>query len=238
MLPAHSDLHDLAAPYALGALDAKDRERYERHLAGCQGCRVELQALQEAASALAYGAEGRVPGPHVRARLLAQARKERPAGVVPIKRRRFPVPVAAALAAAAATVAAAVGVWGLGLSGSLERERAANGDAARALAIVAHPRSIRYPLFGARGAVVVAPGGEAALVVRRLAEAPRGKTYELWVVRGDDPLPAGLFRGGGGSTVVPLTRRVPQGAQVAVSLEPAGGVERLSGTLLFGAQTA
>ena len=85
---------------------------------------------------------------------------------------------------------------------------------------------------------MVAPGSEAALVVARLAEAPRGQTYELWVVQGDRPRPAGLFRGGGDRTVVALTRRVPRGAQVAVSLEPAGGVDEFSGTLLFGAQTA
>ena len=43
------------------------------------------------------------------------------------------------------------------------------------------------------------------------------------MIRGSKPSPAGLFRGGG-STVVPLSRRVPPGSVVAVTVEPKGGM--------------
>jgi anti-sigma-K factor RskA len=55
--------------------------------------------------------------------------------------------------------------------------------------------------------------------------APAGKTYEAWVIQGDRPVPAGTFAGGG-QVAFPLTRKVPDGAIVAVTLERAGGVEQ------------
>jgi anti-sigma-K factor RskA len=59
-----------------------------------------------------------------------------------------------------------------------------------------------------------------------LERAPSDMTYEAWVIEGGQPMPAGLFSGGGDQTVVPLTARVPGGAVVAVTIERAGGVDR------------
>lgn len=233
-----SDLHDLVAAHALDALELRERELFERHLVTCDRCRGELETLQEAASALAFDVEGPTPPPELRARLLARVREQQPASVVPLARRRWAVPAAAALAAAAAAGAVGLGIWGLSLSRSLESEQSARRAEARALEIVSDPAATRYPLRGADGAIVVTPARAAALVVSRLAAAPSGKTYELWVDRGDAPRPAGLFRGGGDRTIVALERPVPAGALVSVSLERAGGVDRLTGPLLFGARAA
>ena len=53
--------------------------------------------------------------------------------------------------------------------------------------------------------------------------APRGKTYEAWIIPpGKAARPAGLFAGGGRS-VVHLRGPVPAGAVVAVTVERAGG---------------
>ena len=43
----NQDLHDLAAPYALDALDDDDRRAFEAHLRECEQCRTELRAEQE-----------------------------------------------------------------------------------------------------------------------------------------------------------------------------------------------
>jgi len=85
------DLHDLTAGYALDALDAADRARYEEHLAACEPCREELEGFWEVSGALARAAGGPPPPASLRARILEQARDERP-NVVPF-RRRFAVPV-------------------------------------------------------------------------------------------------------------------------------------------------
>jgi anti-sigma-K factor RskA len=95
---------------------------------------------------------------------------------------------------------------------------------ARAISIMAQPGATRIPVKGAeeRLLLVVGAEGDAVLIVSRLDRAPAGKTYEIWVISGKTPRPAGLFRGGQ-DTVVPLTRRVPKGATVALTLEKFGG---------------
>src|SRR5439155_23844870 len=179
--------------------------------------------------ALAYAADRPSPSPDLRRRLLERTRTE-PASVavVPL-RRRIAIPAAAAVAAAAAIV---LGVWASSLHDSLALERARRAAESRAVAVLSSPGARRYPLIGAQGTLAVTPAGEAALVVSSLRPAPGGKSYEAWVVAGGEPQPAGVFSGGGRTTLA-LTRRVPRGARVAVSLERAGGVPRLTGTLLF-----
>src|SRR5262249_10945618 len=44
---------ELAAPYALGALDSGERVDFERHLETCAECRAEVQAFREVAGRLA-----------------------------------------------------------------------------------------------------------------------------------------------------------------------------------------
>ena len=185
---------------------------------------------------LALDVEAADPDEELRGRILSAARAERePAGVVaPLRRRRWALPALATFATAAACAAIAFGVWAITLSNDLGRA----GPDRRALAILADPTARRFPLSGAEGAVVVTRTRDAALVVSQLGRAPGGKTYELWVVLGADPQPAGTFAGGGKQTLVALRRKVPPGAQVSVSLEPSPGSRTLTGTLLFGAQTA
>lgn len=231
-----TEQHDEVAAYALHALDEDEAGDFERHLERCAVCAAELTGLLDAAAALALDAEPAAPEPELRERILAIAAPAHQAKVVPL-RRRWALPAAGALAAAAAAVAIGIGLWAASLSGSLASERSAHRADARALAIVSHPAATRYPLTGARGAVVVTPARDAALVVLRLNRAPKDKTFELWVVEGGKPVPAGLFRGGGAQTIVALDRTVPRTAQVAVSLERAGGSATPT-TLLFGTQTA
>src|SRR5919109_2540569 len=107
---AQPDLHDLAAAYALNALDPEDRWTYERHLDGCDRCRTEVAGLRESAAELPFAAVGPEPRPELRERILRSAREERPGQVIPL-RRRWALPVTAAAAAAAACAAIGLGLW-------------------------------------------------------------------------------------------------------------------------------
>ncbi len=216
-------IHDLTAAYALDALDPHDQERYEAHLATCERCREELAELRDPVAMLAYGVESPAPPPELRDRILDAARAER-SNVVPI-RRRWPAALGAA-AAVAATVAIALGLWGSSVSDQLDRERAIS-------AILADPDAKSIPLQGANGRVVVTDTGEAALVVSGLATAPEGKTYELWVAEGDQMLPAGVFDARHERDVVRLTRPVPPGSGVAVTVEDAGGADAPTSDPIF-----
>ena len=86
----------------------------------------------------------------------------------------------------------------------------------------------------ARATLVVSSSREAVLVLRHLAPAPAGRAYEAWIVDHGRVAPAGLVRG----SVLPLTRRVPAGAAVLVSLEPAGGSSQPTGPVVLKAETA
>ncbi len=199
-------LHELTAAYALDALDPDERQAFEAHLAGCERCRDEVAELAAAAASLAYAAAPAAPPPLLRARILDAARAERP-NVVPL-RPRWANPVAAA-AVVAACAAIALGVWNVSLHQQLS---------------TAHTEAIRsVPVSGHSGSVIVSSGGSGAIVLSALPAAPAGKTYEAWVIRGEVAAPAGTFRGGAPTTYVKLSRRVPSGAKVAVTIEPAGG---------------
>jgi anti-sigma-K factor RskA len=219
------ELHELTAGYALDALDPSDRGRYEEHLATCEPCRAELQGFWQVTGALGRAAGGPMPPPALRERILEQARSER-ANVVPL-RPRLSLPMLSTVAAVAAVVAVGLGIWSLTLSRDLD-------DANRELVVLGDPNARVHASGGGEANLVVTPTGDAALVVRRLAPAPSGKDYEIWVLENGVPQRAGLFERPG---VAVLSRRVEAGQIVAVTLEPDGGLDAPSGSPLFTAST-
>jgi anti-sigma-K factor RskA len=193
-MTTNEDLHELVAAYALDALDEDDRSAYEAHLAACAQCRADLAELTGTVGALGLAADPANPSEELRGRILAAARDEGPSNVVSIRssRRRF---VVAGIAAAAAAAGLAIGLYAAFSGGSPNPSLALSAATAQGLT------------------QVTASGFDAA---------PAGKTYELWVIEGKTPRPAGFFTGGE-KQVVALTRPAPVGSTVAVTLERAGG---------------
>ena len=215
------DDHDLTAAYALDALDADERARFEAHLAACERCREELQRFWQVGASLARAAGGAPPPPQLRDRILTAARNESQ-NVVPLRPRRT-TRMLGAVAAVAAAVAVGLGVWGVSVSSDLS-------DAERTLAVLGDPDARTIPAADGRAALVVTPEGDAALVVRSLAPAPDGRDYEIWVLDDGAPQRAGLFERPG---VAMLTRPVHSGQTVAVTLEADGGVDAPTGEPIF-----
>ncbi len=213
------DLHELSALYALDVLDADERVRFEAHLAGCDRCSSELAGLRNAATALAF-VDGPPPPVELRSRILNAARAE-PSNVVDLASRRSRVASGAvALAVAASAAAVGIGIWAATLHHSLTQERSATS-------VLRDPRSRHIDLQGRPGELVVAPSGDAVLTVS-LPAPPKGRTYEAWVAT-PAVKSAGVFSGG----LVKLSRRVPHGALVMVTLERSGGVAAPSQQPLF-----
>ena len=230
-----AEIHALSAAYALDALDPAEREAFEQHLARCAECREAVAAFQDVAADLAHEVDAPPPPPALWARTLAVARREG-STVIPSRRRRGLGRVPAPAAAAAGVAALALSFWAADLSQQLDDERAALHLSEEAVAVLAEPDARRIPLDGAEGMLVVDDSGEGWLVLRGLESAPSAKTYEAWVVEDGEAVPAGLFGGGGVSTVVPLTVPVPEGAVVAVTLEDADGVEQPTQDPLFASE--
>ncbi len=114
------------------------------------------------------------------------------------------------MAAVASVAAIGLLAWNVVLHGRLDR---------------AHAQQTALALKGAAGSVLVGANGQGTLVVTGLHPAEPGKTYEAWVIRDGKATPAGLFRGGQ-TSVVHLTKRVPHGALIGITVEPAGGSQQ------------
>ena len=211
----HTEIHELSAAYALDALEPEQRAEFEEHLLRCAECRETVSLFQETAAALAFGVEAPAPPPALGRRIVEQARRERP-NVVPL-RPRWVFPATATVAAVAACAAIAFGVWTAILDNRLD----------------ARPEVVAPE--GTNGSLIVTPAGEGTLLVDDLAAAPPGKTYEAWVIQNGNALPAGTFSAGGRVAFV-LTRTVPDGAVVAVTVERAGGVQEPTTTPLFSSE--
>ena len=120
-------------------------------------------------------------------------------------RRPWVVRTTAAVAAVAACAAVALGVWATTLSHSLDSERSARAAEARAVQIVMDPARRRW-----RSAAATACSPSTRPAARSSSStgslpAPADKVYEAWVIPpGSKPIRAGIFKGGGSMTMVPL----------------------------------
>ena len=237
---------DSAASYALGTLDEAERTAFESHLAECPACRAEVQSYQEVVGQLGYHAPPKVAPPHLKARVLAEARQVRPIGAAKKAPTRASSPRLPWLAAAAMLLVAA----GISVFYNAERKgratavaeadsvraqlASANNQIARsdslialllapdvqttALAAQGRPPSARLYLNRQRGTIVLAAFD--------LQPARAGRTYQLWgIANGKAPVSLGTFNTeANGRGVVALTTQ--PGAQfnlTAITEEPAGG---------------
>jgi anti-sigma-K factor RskA len=150
------------------------------------------------------------------------------------RRRRFAV--ASALAAILfAFVAAGAASWQQWGDGSKNATPPSEATPASASKLVSQPGATRLPLVRSAGtlSVVIGRSDRAVLIGSNIAPAPTAKEYEVWVIRAGEPRRAGLFSGGAGKTTIELTRDLPPGATVAVTLEPRGGSNAPTTTPLF-----
>jgi hypothetical protein len=147
------------------------------------------------------------------------------------RRRRRSGVTLAILGALAGAGAIALGAWGIASSisnddsGPSATTPLALQNVQQVVSLYTKPASTMIPIQGSGRSIILVVGakGYGVLVLNGVQQPPGGKTYEAWViVPKAAPKPAGLFAGGSG--VVELTKRVPKGAIVAITVERAGGV--------------
>lgn len=242
-------LHGLAAPYAVDALDEDERAGFEAHLASCPLCRAEVAELQEAAVGLSEGWETAPPA-DLRARLLTQvaleprqtddtARPEPVSGsgqlhvVGGTRAGRGRGPRAASggratdgrrwLLAAAAALVVGTGTWAA-------VETVGGGDPATSV-VRADDAVERYAETPEGRIVVITSEQEDAAVLRipeGLGAPAEGSVYQAWFVGAD-----GSARSAGLLAEEVLTEGevllqgpVADAAAVGLTVEPAGGSEQ------------
>jgi anti-sigma-K factor RskA len=252
----HDTFEELAAVYAVGALDGDDLARFEAHLAeGCARCTATLRYSREALHRLALAGPPAVPPPEVKAGLMARiaAPRER------VRGRASWVPWAAATAAAAAITAMITGgvvasryearLGQMARETAAVRERLLRSEAALrdqvavyrgAVELLRDPATRVVDLRGAgpspeaSGRMVWHDKAGGHLFVANLPPAPAGKAYELWTLGGPAPQPAGTFQVDAAGRA--SHRVAPAGAppmKFAVTLEPEAGVPAPTGPIVL-----
>jgi anti-sigma-K factor RskA len=217
-------LDDLAG-YALGILDGEELRALEAHLETCASCRAEVRSFAETAWAIAE-TQGRDAPPRLRAAIIARAREggRQPRGLAAFWHELLrPVPLVVPVALAAVLVVALVGY------GSARR------DADRYAAVVAGavgakvvPLAATGASAGVRGSLVIPANGAAPYLILDLPAPASGMTWEAWVIRGGTAVRAGVTDARG-VTALTLTANVAGGDTIAVTQEPAGGLDAPTG---------
>jgi anti-sigma-K factor RskA len=226
---------DLAA-FALGALEPDEARAVRAHLNACEVCAAELSALEEAAFAIAATSERETPA-RLRRAIVERAHHDRRAtprgrwlwSLVDALRRPVPFAIPVALGV---LLAISVGAY-LGARNDSDRyARALSGIAGARVVALAPTGEVE----GVRGSLVIPADGAGPYLILDLPAPPSGKTWEAWILRGETPLAAGITNERGVTTLV-LTTRLVSGDGVAVTLEPAGGVDRVTGAPVLTGRT-
>ena len=217
------DLHQLIAPYALDALEADERSRFEAHLALCEQCRVELAGFMATAARLGE-AEATTPPVELRERLLTMAAstsQEHPV-VTALSQRSRVRRYAPRIALAAAVAAAVVGIGGF----VTERERADDLRAERSLVVAvmtAEDGTMTVDAANGGGSVrVIASKSHNAAVVlgESLPTLDDSKTYQVWHMEDGKPTSVGLLGHGPGML---YAKGANAADAYAITVEPKGG---------------
>lgn len=238
-----SDAHALSGAYAIDALDALERARFERHLVDCAVCQTEVDSLREAAGLLA-AITSTEPPPALRDRVLGDIKSVRPlpplsaqrdseapsavAGPSPwirqvgqLQRRWVPRLTAAAVLIAA--IGAGAAVWQPWSDDQTQQANQVTTTERVLQAPDATRRTQALPGGGSATLVHARSVGRAILIASNMPAAPDTKVYQLWL---RDPahgiLTAGLMPAKRDQTVI-LAGDARTAEWAGITIEPAGG---------------
>lgn len=225
------DIHTLAGPYALDAVDDLERAAFNRHLAECEACAVEVAELRVAAGRLA-DLTTEAPPARLKTAVLAEISR------TPQTHRKADEARAARrwrrwTAAAVAAGIIAVGVGAATFVVQEQRVHQAQQQSAAITAVLSAPDAVvrTTRLDGGTVTVVVSPSLDRGVAVASALPSPgAGRAYQFWVTKNDQATSAGVLPTGSGDGVTTFAW-VPGARAMALSNEPAGGSRTPSGTV-------
>jgi anti-sigma-K factor RskA len=241
------DAHTLAGAYAMDAISAPDRARFERHLAGCEECTEEITSLREATARLGTAAAATPPaGLKDRVMAATAITRQQP----PVAAQAPPPPAARAgreglgswlrslawpgrmvLAAGAAVAVVVLGAAVvLGVSNGNMRQQLdlaqSSGQQITAVLTARDAHMMTGPVTGGGTATVVMSRSLDSLVFTAggLPALPASRGYELWLVGPTGDRPVGMLSmGSHGMTGPVVAFGLRRGDHLALTDEPAGG---------------
>lgn len=216
------DLHDLCAPYALDALDAHERSRFETHLEQCEACRDELAGFHATAARL-FDTVHTAPPPELRERLLTEisaTTQQRPVTtLVPRARARRMLP---RLAVAASVLVAAGAIGGYVVEHDRASDLSASVDNVTTILTADDATMLAGDVRTGGGMRIVRSEDHDAAVVMasELEELDADHVYQVWAMHDGVPRSVGLLGRGAGMVYAPELGE-PDG--FALTVEPDGG---------------
>ena len=219
-------IDEIAAAYALGAVEPAEERSVSEHLATCALPHEEARSLLEAAAVVPVALDPVSPSDQLRARLMAtiaetpqehRATRHLIDRASPAESARRPwwrlSPLPSALAAAALAAAVGLGAWGYGQSEQLAARDAALSAIASADAV--------YAAAGEAGAGwVVESGDDALFIADGLADLPADRLYELWLIGPDGaPVAVGALTEADGLVLTTLERSLADATTFAITVE-------------------
>lgn len=218
---SYHEIHALSGAYAVDALDDIERERFERHLAECAECQVEVAELGVTSTLLAETTSV-TPPPELRERLMAEIRTVRP---LPPEVSSTPSRFGRrwlGFTMVAATILVAFGGAGL----LVWQQSQAPQAVSVADRVLRSSDAERYPVDAGDANVELVRSvseNKAVIVTRDMPAAPDGMVYQLWLQDETDAMvSAGLMPRGPDQTVV-LEGGAATAKGAGITVEPAGG---------------
>jgi anti-sigma-K factor RskA len=223
----HERFDELKDAYVLGALSEGERRELEEYLAAHPVRQAEVQELSAVAGLLALSPPEQEPSPELRRNIMSvvEAEARRPAasrrpwfaGIRELLRLRN-----LALGAAALLV---IGLfsWNMVLQGQVQDLQGQVENRQET------PVSRMVALEGAGAAqevqaeVMILEEDRAVLMVEDMPPAPEDRTYQVWVIEGDDPQPSVLFDPREQPVAAVVEDPLNKADAIAVTVEPEGG---------------
>lgn len=222
-----SAIDELAASYALGAVEPAEERAISSHLATCEEPHADARSLIDVAGVLPSSLDPVEPSARLRERMMATvaatpqdhrhavASVRPPVGSPEPNRRSWwqLSPLPSALAAVGIAAAIGLGAWGVALNGQVVERDAALRAVASADAI--------YAASGPAGSGwVIETGGQAMFMAEDLPDLPAGRLYEFWLIDADgNAVAAGTLSDTDGVALVTLERDLEGATTFAVTVE-------------------
>jgi anti-sigma-K factor RskA len=229
---------DLKDAYVLGALPEEERLEFEQYLLTNPDLQAEVEELGTVAGLLAFSPQQQEPPPELRRRIMDTVEAEALHSVEAVQPRAGRLSWLAGLweaigardlaLGAAAMLVVGLFSWGMQLQGEVrDLQGRVQGLQGQVQDQSQGPQMIALggagTEQGARAQLVTLEGNRAVLVAENMPPVPEGKTYQIWVIKGDTAQPSGLFEPEGDSIAVVVEKPVEGADAVAVTVEPEGG---------------
>lgn len=221
-------MHVLAGAYAVGALDAPEREQFVEHMRSCAQCKVEVRELLETTALLGIAAAQSAP-PALRTAVLTEVAHTRQLPPLVVSLSDHANRRGGALRRFGLTAAACLAVFSIGLGAYAIQLNDENSDLRaqneRMTQVMSAPdaRIFTATEGGATAtAAVSAAANRIEFFATGLTERP-GRVYQLWLIGPKGARSAGLFSADYGRHSPVRVAGPGDATKLAVTDEPKGG---------------